>query len=716
MRAGPFVLLAVLSACTREHAVDVRLRVPAATPSDLVYEVLVWPESTACPTLAEIVSGSALDGLALERRSFEEPSAMALGRISSARATVAAIARDRACAPVLFGCGAFELAGGVELTLGAATWADAPCPAETSCAAGACVSAIRDAGPDAPPPPDAGPDAGVDGGADAGLDGGSPLACPPDPALDGGGPPGTAFAFVDRAAGSVIQTSYPDLGMVERRAMDIELRDLDDDQDLDVTIVDRHGWWPHEATSRIYLREGGGFRDVTEDAFMGIRFGTDATGALAAQGASALWATLAGTARLDLFAGSYADRGAVFRNLGAGEPALGYLTGFPEGMMWGELAAAGDLDGDGALDLVIASPQSYPVVWLNRVSTLSRFVDATSTWLGPTTSFYSSSRPMLVDLDQDGDLDLLLTIAILWTTATSAWDASPLTYRYFENDGDSFVERSEVVAPHLFLDGAIAFGDLDNDGDLDVVQVGKDFTVDGVGTPAYTDDEVPAAWRVLRNDPERTGAPRFTDVTATAFPFGTPDPYRSSIPVEGGLMADFDNDGWLDVYITRAEGRLLPNVGATATGIQLHDAQPIPVLYSEGSARPAAGDLEPDGDIDLAIADENEPRGIWLLENPRGGARVVRVRLDEPSSPNRFGVGAHVRVYRVTGEARGELVAYRHVIAASDQHVDYVQHVALPDPGCYEVEVTWPRVDGATRVERRRVVPSGAPQTLRFPE
>jgi len=529
-----------------------------------------------------------------------------------------------------------------------------------------------------------------------------------------GGPTGPAFTFDEIAAGTVIQTSFPLDG---RSALDVELRDLDGDQDLDVTVTDAQGWWPYgSGSSRIYLREGSDFRDVWDAAFASIPMSSEAL--RSGEGRSALWATLSGAGRLDLAAGSNIANGSVYRNLGPSEPVLGFMPGFPDARLPSNSFAAGDINGDGWLDLVVGAFETFPRIYVNRWSTRSSFVEDTEPRFdaGVYETLASAFRPLLIDFDQDGDLDLFLSMGITYAStmwiSRAQWEASPLTVRYFENDGSgNFTDRSSILAPLLFIDGSTAFGDLDNDGDLDIVQIGGAASLpdDGSSPPEYdpTADEM----RVLRNDWDGVDL-RFADVTPTAFPFVTPPGYMLHFTGEGAAMADFNNDGYLDVLIHRDYTRLWESRADPATISFVTEREIDDVIVP---STVAVGDLEPDGDVDFAYTDSGSTPGVLLMENQRGGQHVVRVRIDDMGSPNRYGVGAHVRVYGVSGEARGPLVAYRHVLSSTDQHTDYSQHVALPDAGCYEVEVTWPRVAGVVRVERQRVASQAEMQTLVFP-
>ena len=124
------------------------------------------------------------------------------------------------------------------------------------------------------------------------------------------------------------------------------------------------------------------------------------------------------------------------------------------------------------------------------------------------------------DFDQDGHLDLL-----------SPNEGSP--NNLFHNNGDAtFTEVTKNKEPPsgvpLFNVGdanGVCLGDIDNDGDIDVYFPNSD-----------------QGNRLIRNDLVETGAAQFTDITVAS---GTGDMGGA----RGCTMADYDNDGFMDIYV-----------------------------------------------------------------------------------------------------------------------------------------------------------------------
>ena len=186
------------------------------------------------------------------------------------------------------------------------------------------------------------------------------------------------------------------------------------------------------------------------------------------------------------------------------------------------------------------------------------------------------SKILLTDYDNDSDLDLYTTIAVL--------DAEP---NLFRNESGKFVPAATVGTRG---DNA-AFADIDKDGDPDLYLSGEEGNT------------------LLLND----GAGNFTEMTDFGGPQSDQSP-KAQIRAPN-LFVDYDHDGDLDLFTTGNRVEMYRNNGDGVFS-DVSDQTFIP------SKRPGArdaglGDFDDDGDIDLLIA--NNESGCTLYTNLRQG-------------------------------------------------------------------------------------------------
>ncbi len=191
-------------------------------------------------------------------------------------------------------------------------------------------------------------------------------------------------------------------------------------------------------------------------------------------------------------------------------------------------------------------------------------------------------------------------LALLSLAGFGQAGAGPLPAPYFAENGPElgldFVHvngmSGALYLPEIMGSGAALF-DYDNDGDLDIylVQSGPLGPKETSQRPQPTSSAPPAGDRLLRND-LTAGKPVFVDVTESAG-------IRSLGYGMGVATGDFDNDGWIDLYVT--------NFGPNQLWRNLGDGRFAEVGAAAGVADPGWGvsaaflDYDRDGRLDLYL-------------------------------------------------------------------------------------------------------------------
>ncbi len=180
------------------------------------------------------------------------------------------------------------------------------------------------------------------------------------------------------------------------------------------------------------------------------------------------------------------------------------------------------------------------------------------------------------DYDNDGDLDILL----------SGYDngGTPITHIY-DNQGDrTFVEN--VAASNVLtgvFGGSVAWGDYDNDGDLDILLSGLDSSLKHIA-------------HIYDNQGDKTFA---ENITASNVLTGVG---WSSV-----AWGDYDNDGDLDILLSgwdnsyKSIAHIYDNKGG---GDFTENVAASNVLAGVAEGSVAWGDYDNDGDLDILLSGE----------------------------------------------------------------------------------------------------------------
>lgn len=230
-----------------------------------------------------------------------------------------------------------------------------------------------------------------------------------------------------------------------------------------------------------------------------------------------------------------------------------------------------DLDNDGDLDLFYAGRTSLEVVFTNiyRNDGLGGFTQVTNNALP---KFVNDAGAAIADVDNDGDQDIVISAS---TTTGFVADV-------YLNDGNA-VFTAQGSAAFTAVKGAVAFIDIENDGDKDVIISGKDASnVSSI--------------KLYQNN----GFGNFTLNTNSTF---------AALSGEDIDVADTDKDGDLDFLVNGNNQNLLYANNGSGIFTQI-----TTTLQPTSGGQNAIADLDNDGDQDLLIVG-TQPGGLPNIYN-----------------------------------------------------------------------------------------------------
>jgi hypothetical protein len=330
-------------------------------------------------------------------------------------------------------------------------------------------------------------------------------------------------------------------------------------------------------------------------------------------------------------------------------------------------AAWADYDQDGFLDVFVTvlDPNANSRCFLYHNNGDGTFSSVTDSAL--VADFASSTGIGWADYDNDGKIDLFVCGA----RGTSMRAPN----RLYHNNGDGTFTRitSGSIVTDVGYGKACAWGDYDNDGFLDLL------VVNGAGMTNF----------LYHNNGNGT----FTKVITGSIPTDTGNNFG------GCAWGDYDNDGFLDLYVTdegnsaispTVVNRLFHNNG-DGTFTKILTGSPVNE-YSD-SLGCCWVDYDNDGFLDL-FASRGDRRGSFLFHNNLPGVgntnAWLTVRLVGTVS-NRSAIGAKVRVkafYR--GQSRWQL---RQITGGggTDGHNELQANFGLGDGTNVDtVRIEWP--------------------------
>ncbi len=278
--------------------------------------------------------------------------------------------------------------------------------------------------------------------------------------------------------------------------------------------------------------------------------------------------------------------------------------------------AAGDIDGDGAYELVLASVYDN-VIYAFHVQS-GEIVDGNWPALFGTWAGFVSAGPVLADLDGDGDSEILM--------ALDAESSENDGLYAFQGDGNPMWQRRYTSA------GPISVADFDGDGDVEIALCGY-----GPGLSRYYtfildhQGQVVAKWK--GGSPKGTAVVDLDGDGKQELVFCTEEEVTvarangttvwkkkvsDSLSEPGSLsVGDVDGDGRSEVYVTtyiaEPDGFAFTRIyGFDYKGRELTDAGfPKIALGNPAKCVPLIADIDGDGQKELIFGPGGEPMMAW---------------------------------------------------------------------------------------------------------
>jgi len=399
----------------------------------------------------------------------------------------------------------------------------------------------------------------------------------------------------------------------------------------------------------LYLNDANGnFTAVTDDPI--VMDGAPSDGAT--------FADIDNDGDLDAFVVNWYNK----NNLAYTNDGTGRFTQVLEGIWvnhfgYSETAAFGDYDNDGLVDLYVTNSAGTKKNFLYRNKGGNNMELLTGIY--PVTDLHSSRNVSWTDIDNDGDLDLYVT------------NENGEKENLYRNDGGGSFEKLTglVITTDGFNTMSSSWGDIDNDGDLDLLLANNG-----------------SKNQLFRNE----GNFAFTRIETTDISLRTANSFSSA-------WTDIDNDGDLDLFVTNAfkngvrlKNNLYLNDG---TGHLTEVTDDIVAMDTGWSYGCAFGDYDNDGFQDLAVATTrygNADEPDYLYHNNGNDNHWLLISLEGTTS-NRAAIGAKVRVKAVINGVTTWQMREISAQSAYCSQNDMRAHFGLGDAAVVDsIVVEWP--------------------------
>lgn len=280
-----------------------------------------------------------------------------------------------------------------------------------------------------------------------------------------------------------------------------------------------------------------------------------------------------------------------------------------------------DMNNDGWIDLFCCDDNDVSKLYLNdgagnlNPSTFVNFAVNPGLFYGNDPYDSGNYGSSWIDFDNDHDLDLY--VAHCRQSTSSPTDQRRINRLFVNNGNNTYTERAADFGINIgWQTWTSSFGDLDNDGDLDLLLTNHDYNN-----------------QIFIND----GTGNYTEALNTGIGNFNITPIES-------VMQDFDNDGYLDILIAGTEWLYFHNNG------NMTFTRRTGVFANNGMVSFATGDLNHDGFVDVFASygdiyqtPSNQFDDVLYL-NERNSNNFIAFTLEGTTS-EKGAIGGRVTIY-----------------------------------------------------------------------
>jgi subtilisin-like proprotein convertase family protein len=313
--------------------------------------------------------------------------------------------------------------------------------------------------------------------------------------------------------------------------------------------------------------------------------------------------------------------------------------------------AWGDVDGDGDLDLAVGNYFGTNKVYLNQGEGLP----TAPSWQSDDSNNFTYSVAW-ADVNGDGNLDLAVGNEREWDTGCECYIKGE--NKVYLNQGSTLHTTlhttPEIWAPNDGDDTcSVAWGDVDGDGDLDLAVGNR-----GTGNKVYL-----STGKALRSDPTGVGSD-----------------YTSSV-----AWGDADGDGDLDLAFGFISSSAPNAVYLNEDGWFRNLTTWTPV-YTDVTWSVAWGDVDGDGDLDLAVGNYGDPNRVYRNDGLDGlGDLQMSACWDSEDSDTTRSVAWG----DVDGDGDLDLAVGNSGVYDSDRYLGEINRVYLNQDGNLQSSAAW---------------------------